>query len=104
MGVSSYQLDEASRGFSYIQDAPLDMRMDATSSLTAQYVINNYSEEELSNIIFEYGEEKFSKKIAKKIVEYRRTKKIETTKELVQIIYRDLQKKKDTQLKELFKQ
>lgn len=86
LGVSSYQLDEASRGFSYIQDAPLDMRMDATSSLTAQYVINNYSEEELSNIIFEYGEEKFSKKIAKKIVEYRRTKKIETTKELVQII------------------
>ncbi len=86
LGVSSYQLDEASRGFSYIQDAPLDMRMDASSPLTAEYIVNNYSEEEIANIIFEYGEEKFSKKIAKKIVEYRRTKKIETTKELVQII------------------
>lgn len=86
LGVSSYQLDEASRGFSYMQDAILDMRMDKTSTLTAEYVINNYEEEKLANIIFEYGEERFSKNIAKKICEYRKNKKIETTKELTQII------------------
>ena len=86
LGVSSYQLDEASRGFSYMQDAPLDMRMDKTSELTAEYVVNNYSEEELSKIIYEYSEEKFSRNIAKKICEYRKTKKIETTKELTEII------------------
>lgn len=86
LGVSSYQLDEASRGFSYMQDAPLDMRMDKTSELTAEYVVNNYTEEKLANIIFEYGEEKFSRNIAKKICEYRKNKKIETTKELADII------------------
>ena len=86
LGVSSYQLDEASRGFSYMQDAILDMRMDKTSTLTAEYVVNNYEEEKLANIIFEYGEERFSKSIAKKICEYRDNKKIETTKELTQII------------------
>ena len=86
LGVSSYQLDEASRGFSYMQDAPLDMRMDKTSNLTAEYVVNNYTEEKLANIIYEYGEEKFSRNIAKKICEYRKNKKIETTKELTQII------------------
>ena len=74
LGVSSYQLDEASRGFSYMQDAPLDMRMDKTSSLTAEYVVNNYTEEKLANIIFEYGEEKFSRKIANRICEYRKNK------------------------------
>ena len=88
LGVSSYQLDEASRGFSYTQDAPLDMRMDKTSSLTAEYVVNNYSEEKLANIIFDYGEEKFSRKIANRICEYRKSKKIETTKELTSIIER----------------
>ena len=86
LGVSSYQLDEASRGFSYMQDAPLDMRMDKSSELTAEYVVNNYTEEKLAQIIFEYGEEKFSRNIAKKICEYRKNKKIETTKELTQII------------------
>ena len=88
LGVSSYQLDEVSRGFSYMQDAPLDMRMDKTSDLTAEYVVNNYSEEKLANIIFDYGEEKFSRKIAKDICEYRKNKKIETTKELTGIIER----------------
>jgi len=86
LGVSSYQLDEASRGFSYMQDAPLDMRMDKTSDLTAEYIVNNYPEEKLANIIYEYGEEKFSRNIAKKICEYRKNKKIETTKELTEII------------------
>ena len=86
LGVSSYQLDEASRGFSYMQDALLDMRMDKTSSLTAEYIVNNYSEEKLANIIFDYGEEKFSRKIANRICEYRKNKKIETTKELTSII------------------
>ena len=86
LGVSSYQLDEASRGFSYMQDAPLDMRMDKSSSLTAEYIVNNYSEEELAKIIYEYSEEKFSRNIAKRICEYRKDKKIETTKELTEII------------------
>ena len=86
LGVSSYQLDEASRGFSYMQDARLDMRMDKTSELTADYIVNNYSEEKLANIIYEYGEEKFSRNIARKICEYRKIKKIETTKELTEII------------------
>ena len=86
LGVSSYQLDEASRGFSYMQDAPLDMRMDKTSKLTAEYIVNNYEEEKLAKVIYEYGEEKFSKNIAKKICEYRKVKKIETTKELTEII------------------
>ena len=86
LGVSSYQLDEAARGFSYMQDAPLDMRMDKTSSLTAEYVVNNYSEEKLANIIYDYSEEKFSRKIASKICEYRKNKKIETTRELAEII------------------
>ena len=96
LGVSSYQLDEASRGFSYIQDAPLDMRMDASSPLTAEYIVNNYSEEEIANIIFEYGEEKFSKKIAKKIVEYRRTKKIERTSTNNRKCYTGICKKRRT--------
>ena len=86
LGVSSYQLDEASRGFSYMQDAPLDMRMDKSSELTAEYIVNNYTEEKLAKIIYEYGEEKFSRNIAKKICEYRKNKKIETTKELTEII------------------
>lgn len=86
LGVSSYQLDEATRGFSYMQDAPLDMRMDKTSKLTAEYVVNNYTEEQLSKIIFDYSEEKFSRNIARKICEYRKNKKIETTKELTEII------------------
>ena len=86
LGVSSYQLDEALRGFSYMQDAPLDMRMDKTSDLTAEYIVNSYTEQDLAKIIYEYGEEKFSRNIAKKICEYRKDKKIETTKDLTEII------------------
>lgn len=86
LGVSSYQLDERNRGFSYLGEAILDMRMDRTQELDAKYVVNNYSEQDLSNIFFEYGEEKFSRKIAKNIVEYRKNKIIETTNELVDII------------------
>jgi 16S rRNA (cytosine1402-N4)-methyltransferase len=86
LGVSSYQIDEKQRGFSYMQDSSLDMRMDQTQSLTAQDVVNTYPEEKLANIIYEYGEEKFSRQIAKKICEERAKKKITTTKELVEII------------------
>ena len=90
LGVSSYQLDEEKRGFSYISDAPLDMRMDKSEKLTAEYIVNNYSEESIANIIYEYGEEKFSRSIAKNICEYRKNKKIETTKELVEIIEKSI--------------
>jgi len=86
LGVSSYQLDNAERGFSYMEDAPLDMRMNQKSGKSAYDVINTYSERELSDIFFKYGEEKFSKKIARIIVERRETKPIETTLELVDII------------------
>ena len=86
LGVSSPQLDEKERGFSFHEDAPLDMRMDREQKLTAYDVVNNYSKEELSKIFLKYGEDKFSNNIAKKIVEYRTTKKIETTLELVEII------------------
>ncbi len=86
LGVSSYQLDERNRGFSYMGNGELDMRMDQTQSLTAKDVVNTYKEEELARIIYEYGEEKFSRQIARKIVEYRNQKQIETTDELVKII------------------
>ncbi len=86
LGVSSYQLDEKNRGFSYLGDARLDMRMDQSQTLDAEYIVNNYDEEELAKIFFEYGEEKFSKKIARNIIEYRKKQKIETTNELVDII------------------
>ena len=86
LGVSSPQLDEKERGFSFHEDAPLDMRMDREQKLTAYDVVNNYSKEELARIFFKYGEDKFSNNIAKKIVEYRSTKPIETTLELVDII------------------
>ncbi|MCD8390224.1 MAG: 16S rRNA (cytosine(1402)-N(4))-methyltransferase RsmH [Firmicutes bacterium] len=86
LGVSSYQLDNAQRGFSYMHDAPLDMRMDKSASKTAYEVVNIYTKEELSRIFFEYGEEKWSKRIAEFIVEKRKTAPIETTGELVDII------------------
>ncbi len=86
LGLSSPQIDDASRGFSFMQDAPLDMRMDKNRKFDAKKVVNEYSIEELANIFFTYGEEKMSKVIAKKIVQMRLDKKIETTKELVQII------------------
>lgn len=95
LGVSSYQLDERNRGFSYMGDAKLDMRMDQTQSLTAEKVVNYYSEEELANILWEYGEEKFSRRIARNICEYRKNKKIETTMELVGIIEKSVPRSKD---------
>ena len=90
LGVSSYQIDEKARGFTYMNDGPLDMRMDKSQELTAEYIVNNYKEQELARIIFEYGEEKFSRKIAKNICEYRSNKKIETTSELVKIIEKSI--------------
>ena len=90
LGVSSYQLDERSRGFSYMGDSTLDMRMDKTQELTAEIVINEYSEEQLAKIIDEYGEEKFSKKIAANIVKERKNKPIKTTMELVEIIRKSI--------------
>ncbi len=86
LGVSSPQLDEKDRGFSFHQDAILDMRMDKTSELDAKYVVNNLNEEDLANIFFKYGEEKYSRSIARKIVEKRKEKEISTTLELVEII------------------
>ena len=86
LGVSSPQLDEAERGFSYHNDAPLDMRMDRDQKLSAYNVVNEYSKEKLAYIFTKYGEDKFANNIAKKIVEYREKKPIETTLELVEII------------------
>ncbi len=94
LGVSSYQLDEAARGFSYVADAPLDMRMDRSGGLTAADVVNTYSEEALKKILWEFGEEKFSGKIARSIVTYRETKPIETTGELSEIIAQSIPKAK----------
>ena len=97
LGVSSYQLDEKSRGFSYITDAELDMRMDKEQKLTAREIVNTYSEEKLANIIWENGEERFSRQIARNICKSREQKKIETTGELVEIIKKSipLSKQKD---------
>ncbi|EOR26726.1 16S rRNA m(4)C1402 methyltransferase [Clostridium sartagoforme AAU1] len=86
LGVSSYQLDEGDRGFSYMQEAPLDMRMNRENSLSAYEVVNEYEETEIYRIIRDYGEEKFAKRIARFIVENRQNKPIETTVELVEII------------------
>lgn len=86
LGVSSPQLDDAERGFSYMHDAPLDMRMDRTAYLTAREVVNSWSYEELRRILFEYGEERYAPAIAKRIVQHREQQPIETTLELVDII------------------
>lgn len=86
LGLSSPQIDNKDRGFTFMTDAPLDMRMDTAKELTASKIVNTYSIEELSNIFFIYGEEKMSKIIAKKIVSERLNKEIKTTKELVKII------------------
>ena len=88
IGVSSTQLDDETRGFSYRFDTRLDMRMDKSSPLSAYEVVNEYPEEKLSKIIYEYGEERFARKIARFICEERDKKKIETTGELVEIIRR----------------
>ena len=94
LGVSSYQLDERNRGFSYLGENELDMRMDKSQKLTAKTIVNTYEEEELSNIIYEYGEERFSRRIAKNICEERKHKEIETTKQLVDIIEKSIPKSK----------
>lgn len=86
LGVSSPQLDNAERGFSYHQDAPLDMRMDTTAELTAFHVVNEWEYNDLVRIFYRYGEEKFSKQIARKIEEARKKKPIQTTGELVELI------------------
>ena len=94
LGVSSYQLDEKTRGFSYMENARLDMRMDKTQELTAEDVVNEYSEEKLANIIYKYGEERFSRNIARNICKERQTKRIETTQDLVNIIKNSIPKAK----------
>ena len=86
LGVSSPQLDDASRGFSYMQDAPLDMRMDDTATLTAWEVVNAWSQEELRRILYEYGEERYAPAVARAIVRARETSPVETTLELVEIV------------------
>ena len=92
IGVSSHQLDEESRGFSYNKDAPLDMRMDRTSGISAWDVVNNYSEKELEQIIFDYGEDRWAKRIAEFIVLERSEKPIDTTFELVTAIKKAIPK------------
>ena len=94
LGVSSYQLDERNRGFSYLGENELDMRMDKSQELTAKAIVNTYTEENLANIIYEYGEERFSKQIAKNICEYRKKQEIKTTKQLVEIIEKSIPKSK----------
>lgn len=86
LGVSSYQLDMADRGFTYREDAPLDMRMDQRQSMTAKDIVNEYSEMDLYRIIRDYGEDKFAKNIAKHIVSARNVKALETTGELINVI------------------
>ena len=93
LGVSSYQLDNAERGFSYMHDAALDMRMNTSSPKSAYDVVNSYSCEELMRIFYDYGEEKWSKRIAEFICEKRKTKPVETTFELVEIIKAAIPKK-----------
>lgn len=92
IGVSSYQLDAGERGFSYMQDAPLDMRMDIEKSLSAYEVVNEYSEEALNRVIFEYGEERWAKRIAQFIVTERKAHPIETTFQLVEVIKKAIPK------------
>lgn len=86
LGVSSYQLDNEKRGFSYMHDAPLDMRMNQEADMSAFYVVNSYEADELTRIFYEYGEEKWSKRVSEFIVEARKKKPIYTTGELVEII------------------
>lgn len=93
LGVSSYQLDNAQRGFSYMQDAPLDMRMNQHGTKTAYDVVNSYTKEELTHIFYEYGEEKWSARIAQFIVEARKTAPVQTTGQLVELIKAAIPKK-----------
>lgn len=93
LGVSSYQLDNAQRGFSYMHNAPLDMRMNSNDAITARDIVNSYSAEELARIFFDYGEEKWSKRIAEFIVREREKSPVETTGQLAQIIKAAIPKK-----------
>lgn len=102
LGVSSYQIDEATRGFSYTKDAMLDMRMNKEQDLTAKEIVNSYSIQDLEKIFFEYGEEKFSKKIASKIVREREERVINTTYELADIIRSAVPKNTVDSLKRIF--
>jgi len=102
LGVSSPQIDVVERGFSYMNDYRLDMRMDKNQSLDAHYVVNNYSYEKLIDIFFNYGEERYSKNIAKKICDYRDKKSIETTLELVKIINKSIPKESKDTVKRIF--
>lgn len=102
LGVSSYQIDEPERGFSYTKDARLDMRMNREQELDAEYIINNYSKEELEKIFFEYGEENYSKRIVSKILKVRENKNIETTFELADIIREAVPKNTVDSLKRIF--
>ena len=95
LGVSSYQLDEKTRGFSYISNNRLDMRMDKCQKLSAYEVVNEYEESKLADIIYKYGEEKYARKIAQNICATRKTRPIETTKDLVEIIEKVLPKTKE---------
>lgn len=97
LGVSSYQLDERNRGFSYLGKNELDMRMDKSQDLTAKEVVNTYTEENLANIIYEYGEERFSRQIARNICEFRKHNEINTTKQLVEIIEKSIPKSKQNE-------
>lgn len=92
LGVSSYQLDEADRGFSYMNDAPLDMRMNREQNLSAYDIVNDYSKSQLEKVIWEYGEERWAKRIVEFILEARKDKPINTTYELVDIIKRAIPK------------
>ena len=93
LGVSSFQLDDGGRGFSYNHDAPLDMRMDKRQKLTAFDIVNTYSQEELTDLIYKYGEENWAKRIAEFVIEARRESEIETTFQLVEIIKKAIPKK-----------
>ena len=94
LGVSSYQLDEKNRGFSYLGENDLDMRMDKTQKLTAQEVVNNYKEKELATLIYEYGEERFSRQIARNICKMRQEHSIKTTRQLTEIVENSIPKSK----------
>ena len=102
IGVSSYQIDNANRGFSYMHDGPLDMRMDVENELTAEKIVNEYSKEELTEIFSKYGEERFSKTIARNIVDYRNKQRIDTTFKLRDIVNKSVRSKEAHPEKRVF--
>lgn len=93
IGVSSYQIDNADRGFSYMKDGPLDMRMNQDNELTAEVIVNEYSQDELERIFFEYGEERFARSIARNIVSLRDEERIDTTFKLREIVMKSIKSK-----------